>query len=100
MLTCRPRHPEVGGIYKCIGKWLKCGMQMHRTGRRGAFNLVILGWLPAGMLFALASLYLAKDETAMQVRSKMPAFMACFHECSLGLVEARPAVAVFPACWD
>lgn len=35
--------------------------------RRIAFNIIILGWIPAGMLFALMSLYVVRDERAMQV---------------------------------
>ena len=35
--------------------------------RRGAFNVSVLGWLPCGCLFILASFFVHRDEAAMQV---------------------------------
>lgn len=35
--------------------------------RQAAFNVAIAGWIPCGAMFAIASLFLGKEEDALQV---------------------------------
>jgi hypothetical protein len=35
--------------------------------RQAAFNVAIAGWIPCGVIFAIAALFLAKEEDGLQV---------------------------------
>lgn len=53
-----------------------------RMPRSVAVNIAVLGWWPAGVIFATASLYIVKDEIAMQANGLLVHLGHAIFECT------------------